>query len=141
MSLLTIDRNDIDVGATPVRTNKRIAIKVRTIQKFEDNDIVIGGRFIEIKGIVAIDIYVRDIKAVAEAREPTDIIELEKYIVNFITTNKLAFQDEGISHVTIRNVTTPILMDEWPTKGKGDTVWFRETIFMDMYYWLRTDTT
>jgi hypothetical protein len=128
-NLLDPDTTEIDWGGSPDRTVKPITIRTYTIlSNILNADI--GSNFFAFEVPVAIDVFVRDIKAMAERREPTKIVAIETYLRDFISTNRLALRDKGINHMHIGTVN---FVDE-PADDEQDEVWYHLVVEVRMYF-------
>lgn len=130
-SHLTIPLTDIDFGAIPDRTNKGITIKCTTMKHSLRNNQT--GHTFDFEVPVSIDVYCRDSRAVAERREPEKLVELEKYITEFISTNRFGLQSDGISHMVVRDTQIRPVDEE----EIGLANWFKLTIVVLLYYRLK----
>ena len=121
--------NQIDWGAVPDRT--RLPIVLRTYTVFQNVTTAdIGANFFSFDVPVAIDIYVRDLTASAERREPTALIAIRTYLIDLISTNKLGLRGKGINYIELANIEYP----ENDQADEQDEVWFHAVITVRMYY-------
>ena len=127
-SHLTIPLTDIDFGAIPDRTNKNITIKCTTLQNSVRNNNT--GNTFDFEVPVSIDVYCRDSTATAQRREPEKLVELEKYLIEFISTNRLGLQSDGISHMVVKNSQIAPVDDEESDLAN----WYKLTIMVSLHY-------
>lgn len=121
--------NEIDVGATPDRTIKPITLRTYTVfSNIVNADI--GSNFFAFDVPVAIDVYVRDIKAMGERREPTKLVAIETYLRDFISTNRLGLRSKGINHMHVGTITYV----EEPPDDEQDEVWYHLVVEVRMYF-------
>jgi hypothetical protein len=81
----------------------RSDIYVRTVtREFEPKDDATGNVF-DYEVPVTIEVYLRDNTAIAERREPLQLIEIEKFLIELFTTSKYDLQNDGISHIMIKS--------------------------------------
>lgn len=126
--------SEIDIGALgPDRTNKSITLRCLipggTLNIKDDQT----GTVFDVEVPVVIECFVRDVTATAKRREPPKIIQLEKYLEEFIATNKYSLQDEGVSHIILRNSTVRPVDSSESRLGN----WWKLTVNVLMIYRLR----
>ena len=122
-------KSGIDWGATPDRT--RLPVTLRTYTVFSNMvNADIGGNFFSFDIPVAIDIYVRDLNASAERREPTVLVAIRGYLIDFISTNRLGLRGKGINYMEISNVE----LVEDKQEDEEDVVWYHLVVTTRMYY-------
>ena len=120
---------DIDFGAMPDRT--RLPITIRTYTIFSNIlNADIGSNFFAFDVPVAIDIFVRDLKASAERREPTQLVAMETYLRDFISTNRLGLRGKGINNMGISSID----YIQEPPDDEQDVVWYHLVVTVRMYY-------
>lgn len=122
-------KTSIDFGALPDRAIKPITIRTYTVFsniRYAD----IGANFFGFDVPVSIDVFVRDIKASAERREPTALVAIEAYLRDFISTNRLGLRDKGINNFGISTVD----YIQEPPDDEEDVVWFHLVIQVRIYY-------
>lgn len=129
-------KSDIDFGASPDRTSKSITISTyRIFSNVIDKDI---GSYTYMFNIpIAIDIFVRDVTAQSERREPTKLTLIESYIRDFITGNRLGLRNKGINNMRLDNVE---YVEEPPDDEKGN-VWFHLVVSVRIFYHMHRKTT
>lgn len=123
--------SDIKFGA--IGPDRMGSITMRCVTKpFEIKDDTTGNVF-DIEVPVDIECYVRDNKAVGKRREPPQVIQIEKYLIDFIALNKFSLQNEGISHIIITGTQTrPVDKEEYDLAN-----WYKLTINVLLVYRLR----
>lgn len=127
--------DDIDFGADPTRTNKRITFKCSApITDVKEQDL--RGTVFKFTQRVSIDIYVRAIKSegLRLGREPDDLTAIEKWVTEYLALNRLSLQDEGIQYVEILNAqTTPEVMGN----EEIQQTWYHLSMICALHYWLK----
>ena len=130
---ITIPGVDIDYGGMPDRTNKIITLRTIYRSYRVNNDIDATGNVVDFMVPVEIEVYVRDITARGKRIEPPKLIELEKYITEFIAINKYSWQAEGINTVKILN-TQKRAVDE---SEFGLSDWYKLSVNVLLHYWMK----
>lgn len=130
---ITIPGEDIDYGGFPDRTNKNITLRVIYRETNIDNNIDAVGNTVDFQVPADIEVYVRDSTAVGLRIEPPKLVELEKYIVEYIVTNKYSLQNEGINSMKILN-TQKRQVDETEF---GLSNWYKLTVSVLLHYWMK----
>jgi hypothetical protein len=125
----------IDFGATPVRTKKGITLRCFTPET-RITEQGIGGMVNEFYERVIIQAAVRASKSEGErlGREPAELIAIEKYLVDFIKTNRNALHDDGVQYMDVINAET------FPTIVGGEEsqqVWYVLNLTIRLCYWMR----
>lgn len=125
-------KSDIDFGASPDRTTKQVTLRTYTVfQNMVSADI--GVNYFAFDVPVAIDVFVRDVKASANRREPTKLVAIETYLRDYISTNRLGLRNKGINNM---NVRTADYIQE-PPDDEEDVVWYHLVVEVRMYYHMR----
>lgn len=120
---------DVDFGAYQERIVKPVTLRTYTV--FSNIiEIDIGHNMIKYNVPVAVDVYVRDIKASAERREPTKLVAIETYIRDYISTNRLGLRSKGIHNIELDDITRV----EEPPDDEEDVVWYH-TVFQVRMHW------
>ena len=122
---------DIDWGAGPDRTNKIITINCISQEPNIKDDGT--GSVFDYSWPVTIEAFVRDTKARPNKREPQQLIKLEKDIIQFLTLNKFGLQEDGISHIVVRNSQIRAVDEE----EMGLANWYKLTITVLLQYRLK----
>ena len=125
--------NDITIeyGATPDRHTKDTLINcVQLPNKVQDTG---EGLAFDYTAPVRVEVFVRDSKASGERREAQQLIRLKKELVEFLNLNKHSMMEEGVSHLTIRNVT----MREIDKAEYGLNNWHKLEIIVELQYRLK----
>lgn len=118
-----------DFGSTPDRTKLPITLRVyRIFSNVRNADI--GSNFFDFDVPVAIDVFVRDLSAHAQRREPTLLVDIDTYLRQFISTNRLGLRSKGINHM---NVESSDFIQEKGDDEK-DQVWFHLVVQVRMFY-------
>lgn len=122
-------KSNIDFGAMPDRSNKPITIKTYIVfSNIVNADI--GANFFGFDVPVSIDVFVRDLSASSQRREPTQLVAIESYLRDFISTNMLGLRDKGINNMHISTVDYV----ESPPSDEQDVVWWHLVITCRIYY-------
>jgi hypothetical protein len=122
---------DIDWGGIPDRTNKTLTLRCITRPYEIHNDQT--GTVFDFQIPVVIEAYERDSAAVANRKEPQQLVKLEKQIMEFISLNKYGLQEDGISHMVVTgSQIRPVDEDEM-----GLANWFKLTMNVQMTYRLQ----
>jgi hypothetical protein len=79
---------------------------------------------------------VRDNYAASQRREATKLVQMEKYIIELLATNKHSLQDEGISHI----VVTGAISTEVDENDYGLNNWYVLRVNVLLVYRLRKET-
>lgn len=121
--------SNIDFGTSPDRTNKSVTLNVyRIFSNVIDKDI--GSYTYMFDVPVAIDVFVRDITAQAQRREPTALVAIEMFLRDFIANNRLGMRDKGINNM--RLIGSEYI--EEPIDDGNDTVWYHLVVTVRIYY-------
>lgn len=123
----------VDFGAHPSRSKKAITINCYRIYSSMHHENV-GGQVYGFNVPVAIDVYVRDIKAEGLRDEPAPkLVAIDNYLREFILVNRLSLRNKGVSSMTIDRIEYP---DEpAPTSGgEAQRVWYHLVVTVRMYY-------
>jgi hypothetical protein len=123
------DRTDIDFGTRPDRTTKSITMEVRERTDVEDENI--GGSLQKYTSEVDVHIFVRDVKMRGNKREPQELIDLEKYVIEYIALNRLNFIDRGIQNILITGVQS-FIDTEYVKQG----VWYHTIVTLEVRYYM-----
>lgn len=123
------DRDDIDFGTDPARTTKSITMKITESTQVKDKNL--GGMVQKYTSTIEVHIFVRDITMRGIRTEPQDLIDLEKYVIEYIALNRLAFVSQGISNIQILAVDSSI--DETYAK---QGVWYHTVVTLEAHYYL-----
>lgn len=122
-------KTEIDWQADPNRIIKPIIIRTYTVfSNIVEKDI--GANIFSYNCPIAIDIYVRDLKASSERRDPTMLVAIETYIRDLISTNRLALRSKGIHSMEIDQIT---YVDE-PPDDEEDVVWYHLVVQVRMHW-------
>jgi len=123
-------KDRIDFGAWPDRTNKTITLRCyRVVTNVYDQDV--GSHMYHFDIPVAVDIYLRDLKAIGARQESVRMIAIENYLRDFITLGRLALRDKGVDHIDLVNSE---VIPEPP--DQISEVWFHLVVTVRMYYWM-----
>ncbi len=126
----------IDWGASLTRTNKNIILRCITPET-RVTEQGIGGTTNEFEERVIIQAAVRTATAEGErlGREPAALIAIEKYLVDFIKTNRGALHDAGVQYLDVVSVET------FPTivggSEENQQVWYMLHVTCRLCYWMR----
>ena len=123
------DRDDIDFGATPARTTKAITMLVNESTEVEEK--TVGGMVQKSTATIDVHIYVRDPTMRGSRREPQSLIDLEKYIIEYIALNRLNFVGQGISNVQIMGVRS-FIDEQYSDFG----LWYHTVVTLEAHYYL-----
>ena len=130
---ITIPDEDVDYGGIPDRTDKDITLRVIYRRYMIDNNVDATGNVVQFQVPVEIEVFVRDNDARGERIEPPKLIQLEKYIVEYIATNKYSLMDEGINSIKILNVQKRAVdKTEYSMSS-----WWKMTINVLLQYWMK----
>ena len=112
----------IDWGAHPSRTTKGITINCyRIFSNIYDKDV--GSHVYYFDVPVAIDIYLRDIKAEGQKNEPSPkLVKIENYLRELILTNRMSLRSKGINNIMITNSQYP--GEPAPEGAEQQKVWY-----------------
>ena len=126
--------NDIEIeyGATPDRHISNILINCTSLSQDKIKDTGEGLAF-DYTAPVRIEVFVRDTKTTGERKEPQQLVRLQKELIEFLNLNKHSLMDEGISHMTIRNV----IMREIDKAEYGLNNWHKMEIIVELQYRLK----
>ena len=127
----TIPISDVDFGSIPDRTTKVLTVRVYPIIDFQRPDI--GSTYFSFEVPVAIDVWCRDVSAQAERREPTLLVNMNTYLRDFISTNRLGLRSKGINNMTLEE--SRIIPDD--PDDEQDTVWFHLVVQVRMKYYMK----
>ena len=123
-------QDKIDFGAWPDRTNKTITLRCyRVVTNVYDQDV--GSHMYAFDIPVAVDIYLRDIKAPGLRQESLRLIAIETYLRDFTILNRLGLRDKGVDHIDLVNsevIPEPL--------NETSEVWFHLVVTIRMYYWM-----
>lgn len=122
----------IDFGAHPSRSKKAITINCyRIFSSIYDENV--GGQVYGFDVPVAIDVYVRDIKAEGLKDEPAPkLVAIDNYLRQFISVNRLGLRNKGINNMMISRIEYP---DEPSKSITGEqTVWYHLVTQVRLYY-------
>ncbi len=97
----------VDWGAHPSRTTKAITINVyRVFSGIRDKNV--GSSVYYFNVPLAVDIYVRDVKAEGLRTEPSPkLIQIENYLREFILTNRTGLRSKGINNIMLEDSAYP----------------------------------
>ena len=130
---ITIEGEDVDYGGAPDRTDKDITLRVIYRRYRINNDIDATGNVIDFQVPVEVEVFVRDNDARGERIEPPKLIQLEKYITQYIISNKYSLQDEGINDMKILNTEKRAVdKSEWNMSS-----WWKLTVNVLLHYWMK----
>lgn len=119
----------VGFGSYPDRT--KLPVTLRTYRIYSNiRDADVGSKTYRFDVPVAIDIYVRDVTASAQRREPNVLISIETYLRQFISTNRLGLRDKGINNIQL--VTAEYLNE--PVSSTKDEVYYHLVMTVRMYY-------
>ena len=123
---------NIDWGAHPSRTTKGITINCyRIFSNIRDKDVSSHVYYFDVP--VAIDVYLRDVKAEGQRNEPSPkLILIENYLREFILTNRITLRSKGINNIMLSNVTYP--EEPAPEGSEIQRVWYHMVAEVRMYY-------
>lgn len=127
-----LNTQDIDFGAIgPDRTNKIITCNTIPLEPEIKDDGT--GNVFDYSAPVRIEVFVRDNKARPQRREPQQLVKLEKDITEFLMLNRFGLQNEGISHIMIKDSQ----IREVDESEYGLSNWWKLTINVLMQYRLQ----
>jgi hypothetical protein len=132
-ALVDTAASTVDFGAHPSRTKKAITINCYRIYSNMYKESV-GGQVYGFSVPVAIDVYVRDIRAEGLRDEPAPkLVTIDNYLREFILVNRLSLRNKGVNNITIERIEYP---DEpAPTAGsEAQRVWYHLVVTARMYY-------
>lgn len=123
----------IDFGAHPTRTVKDTTLNTyRIISNIYDR--TVGSQAYKYDVPVAIDVYVRDAKAVGKRDNPSPrIVSMEIYLTNLIQVNRVALRDKGINHMEVTGIR---YLAEPTDEAASQSVWYHLLITVRMIYYL-----
>lgn len=119
-------------GAHPSRTTKGITLNVyRIYSGIKDKNV--GSSVYYFNVPVAIDVYVRDIKAEGQRNEPSPkLITIENYLRELILTNRLGLRSKGINNIMLES---PVYPEEPAPEGSElQRVWYHLVMQCRLYY-------
>lgn len=121
----------IDFGAHPTRTTKDTTLNTyRIISNIYDADV--GSHVYRFDVPVAVDVYVRDAKAVGLRNNPSPrLVSIETYLRNFFSVNRLGLRDKGINNISLSAVRYP---QEPSDEYTGQSVWYHMIMTVRMYF-------
>jgi hypothetical protein len=123
---------NIDWGAHPSRTTKGITINCyRIISNIRDKDV--GSHVYYFNVPVAIDIYLRDIKAEGQKDEPSPkLILIENYLRELLLTNRTTLRSKGINNIMLEGPVYP--QEPAPAGSELQKVWYHLVMQVRMIY-------
>lgn len=123
---------NIGWGAHPSRTTKAITLNVyRIISSIRDKNV--GSNCYYFNVPLAIDVYVRDIKAEGQRNEPSPkLIEIENYLREFILTNRITLRSKGINNIMLENPVYP--EEPAPEGSEYQKVWYHLVMNVRLLY-------
>lgn len=124
--------SEVDFGAMPDRTIRGVTLRTYiTYENVRAADI--GSQFFSFDVPVSVDVFVRDVKASAERREPTALVAIDTYLRDYISTNRLALRSKGINNMMVSDIN---YISE-PPDDEQDVVWYHLVVTVRMYYHMR----
>lgn len=119
-------------GAHPSRTTKGITLNVyRIFSNISDKNV--GSNCYYFNVPLAIDVYLRDIKAEGLRNEPSPkLIQIENYLREFILTNRIALRSKGINNIMLENPTYP--EEPAPEGSETQRIWYHLVMQCRLFY-------
>lgn len=118
--------SSIDFGAHPSRTTKGRTINCyRIFSNVRDDNV--GATVYAFDVPVALDVYVRDVKAAGMKDVPAPkLVAIVSYLRDFVSANRIALRDKGINNMMMTRIEYP---DE-----PADSAWHHAVLQVRIYY-------
>lgn len=122
----------IDWGGHPSRTTKGITLNCyRIFSNVRNKNISSHCYYFDVP--VAIDVFLRDIKAEGMKNEPSPkLVQMETYLREFILVNRITLRSKGINNIMLTSATYPA--DRGGEELNDQKVWFHLVMEVRLIY-------